>query len=1339
MASARGYVLRFSSPSATALVAGLQDWQARGLWDGATLTLTITQQKTGTTDFTLNITTAAQIPQLIQGIQTWAQLGLIIAPIQGKVVLSRLTEPLLAGLDRWVELGLLSPQPVALFCQEYLSQPLKKTAPVPSPLGARPLSVGTAYLLWTLGWVGLCGLHRLYLGQGVWGWLWLFTFGLCGVGQLVDGLLIPYLTTRANQQRGVVLTPAEPETGTTQPPVLVQSLQAELSILWLGLVGVFLVVVSSAVLALSAWDALGRVGQYGLLWLYTLAFGGLAGWLRQSQRVPLTAGLLQGLTVLLIPLNFWAMAALGVEQESWLLVSGAGVTLSGVGLWLLGRDGLAGVALAWLHLGWQQPVLIYGAVYLGGALATGALLGQRRWQWPQLAVAGGMGLLLVRAVWTLGWSARELALAVGVSGGLLVLLGPAWVGWPLVVAGWLWASAGWTWAWSAAGMVLVLGGLVYRWVRQTRKRLGVWGLGLLQLQAWWLLWTGIPATGREALLTLAQRVGGSLGMPTVLLNVLWLPAVGVTLAVSRWWERRGDGDLARDGRWFALALGTGLCLSSLANPTWRVLVWGGCALYGWLWGRGQSRISLGWVYLEQGLVWSTLLFAVDRIAPDLPREIWALLLFTAAAGEWCWCCTAHPWRMTGWPVGLVLAVLGYGQWLVAGENAWSLSGLLPPLALSLLAWQPLCPLPRWWVGLATVKAALVVLLIPEAWRTLALGGAVVVGAVGTGRWPNGLTGWVALSLGGWLWLRFMPDGLGVTTTVLETAFLLLVWATYHYLARRSPLYAWIAHDWAVGISGGLVLMAAYRVAPAYTVNVLPVEITVKHILASLGVVLLGLVYRLGQGVQGWLGWLLVFGLEVALGAGAVLTGEDRWLVLALGNTVLGLGALALLRRYLQVRWVMAIPLFYATLGLIVGLGAPLMEMTGWTAVGFGLVVLTVQRWRSLETWLAYGGWGAISLGLYQFLIYQLQQQRLPTGDGWTTLAGLAVLLSFVYVGLGRWGQHIIPSPVARGLGHGHWGLAVLLATLRFGFATSRNGVLGHVVVLLLCSGYALGYGRRQGVWVWAGMATWLAAVGDVLMVVLPETTLAAWAGVIGSGLGWFLVWAPWDRWGWPENAPWRAVGLTVPGGTILLLTGVAGGAWVTWPNLLVTAAFYAWAARDNLRWSYVSLLLLDWGLWKFLREQNWSSFLAYGLIGGLSLLYIAQVDHYWQQTHTRQQRHWLRCWATGLVGATAIWETQGAWGPGLLVMALGLGLVGWGLGRRVRAYWWVGTLIFLGQMLVQVVVLVTTYSFFLWALGLATGVLFLWIAATFETRRVQVLTWWQILQTWMQTDWAGWE
>jgi len=90
----------------------------------------------------------------------------------------------------------------------------------------------------------------------------------------------------------------------------VESLKAELSVRWLLFLGLFLVIVSSGVLAASQWEKFPATGQYLILFAYTLAFWGVSLWGNQQSSLPVTADALKLVTLLLIPLNFWAMDGL---------------------------------------------------------------------------------------------------------------------------------------------------------------------------------------------------------------------------------------------------------------------------------------------------------------------------------------------------------------------------------------------------------------------------------------------------------------------------------------------------------------------------------------------------------------------------------------------------------------------------------------------------------------------------------------------------------------------------------------------------------------------------------------------------------------------------------------------------------------------------------------------------------------------------------------------------------------------------------------------------------------------------------------------------------------------
>jgi TM2 domain-containing membrane protein YozV len=61
-------------------------------------------------------------------------------------------------------------------------------------------SVGMAYLLWALMLFGLAGIHRFYAGRYVTGFFWLTTWGLFGIGTLIDLCLIPGMIERRNRE-----------------------------------------------------------------------------------------------------------------------------------------------------------------------------------------------------------------------------------------------------------------------------------------------------------------------------------------------------------------------------------------------------------------------------------------------------------------------------------------------------------------------------------------------------------------------------------------------------------------------------------------------------------------------------------------------------------------------------------------------------------------------------------------------------------------------------------------------------------------------------------------------------------------------------------------------------------------------------------------------------------------------------------------------------------------------------------------------------------------------------------------------------------------------------------
>lgn len=58
-------------------------------------------------------------------------------------------------------------------------------------------SIGVGYLLWVFGFMGA---HRFYFGRTMSGIIWFCTFGLLGIGWIIDVFLIPGMAKQADME-----------------------------------------------------------------------------------------------------------------------------------------------------------------------------------------------------------------------------------------------------------------------------------------------------------------------------------------------------------------------------------------------------------------------------------------------------------------------------------------------------------------------------------------------------------------------------------------------------------------------------------------------------------------------------------------------------------------------------------------------------------------------------------------------------------------------------------------------------------------------------------------------------------------------------------------------------------------------------------------------------------------------------------------------------------------------------------------------------------------------------------------------------------------------------------
>ena len=63
----------------------------------------------------------------------------------------------------------------------------------------------TAYLLWLLGLLGFCGIHRFYADKPISGLIWFFTLGFFFIGQFIDLILIPRMIDDVNLKNRAIM------------------------------------------------------------------------------------------------------------------------------------------------------------------------------------------------------------------------------------------------------------------------------------------------------------------------------------------------------------------------------------------------------------------------------------------------------------------------------------------------------------------------------------------------------------------------------------------------------------------------------------------------------------------------------------------------------------------------------------------------------------------------------------------------------------------------------------------------------------------------------------------------------------------------------------------------------------------------------------------------------------------------------------------------------------------------------------------------------------------------------------------------------------------------------
>lgn len=1175
-----------------------------------------------------------------------------------------------------------------------------------------------------------------------------------------------------------------------------RSFRDELSIRWLLFLGIFLVVVSSGVLAASQWQNFPLVGQYLVLLVYTLGFR-IVSWWASRQQLNLTAQTLRAIATLLVPVNFWAMSHLGWGNSGqWLAIVSA-IILTGSVLISPGdrfhrhRFKLLLLFLSYLHLGWHPiliPLAIYGGigiiswVYYRYLSADAADLWFLLAAWASLLARSLVGAIALAPNYSLAiaifaWLLATIYLRIerqeiGESNPIannffskiaqitsLILFCCTWL--ISIVEGI--SASPWFFAQAVGISILAIHVFTQRLTLYQHKR-DLSAIFIIGLQTLYIAKELIPAGIRQQAIAFAVAVSQTEYFPEAIYGVTLFPYLILWVAIASWLYRQRREPLALFAEYLTLMLGLILCCLSYVNPLWRSLN----LLF--------STLTLGYVtqirqpmripaiYLTHLLGLITIINAIAVSLPNLTRPFWGSILLVLMAIEWRIYLMSfgerspikyprrqqafyYSLRQSCWYFGLLLAALSYTCFISDIKSPiitfpWAIGWLVVPAMLTLIA-QRIRRVRQRRLAAAISCGGLVLaqVLVWGQFETRLIGLAVAVWLMYFNAFKLRYLVVTALHLG---------FGLGLTASLLSSFVSnwnwlpvggAAIWGLYRlrqYLQHtfHNPKFSYISQRRAHGILGvgsevqNYKLIEKYIIATDYwAIALIAVELAILTViylnlaegvyfpyLATTVLLAIAILWRYGKHLHNltlytlaWLGELLIAGLLAPFNDG---------LLLAIANIVLGVTSSIYIARLLpRTRLNSYIPPIYATLGILWRI--PYFNAyTGLLTLGaaFTLINLRVNSGDRLVNYLGLAG---ISLGIYELVIYQLQSVAgASAADGMTILASVAAAIAFGYrwaAGQYREQKQIFNLRLSRvvAIAHLHWAISSVLNITAAGMALEGTARLTPIsIAISLCLGaYALIQGRSTKAndgWVYIGIVE-IAATLVYSRLIITKLSLFDPARIIFTcAIALLIYHLPWRNFGW-RTTPWRHTALVIPA-----LMALVTGEDISELNLLVTALFYLRIAFiQQIRWSYLSLGAIDWAIVRF-SWQNDLGFVGLGATLGLSILYIAQVDPYYQAR--RSSRHLAR-----IIGSIIVCLTAFVYLGGIVPGVVGLSLIFIGLGFKIRAFLFTGTTTLISVVIYQLVILVLTYSFLKWAIGLATGILAIAIAAGFENTRDRAL------------------
>ncbi len=445
-----------------------------------------------------------------------------------------------------------------------------------------------------------------------------------------------------------------------------QSLKDELSVRWFLFLGVFLVVLSSGVLAATQWETFPPVAQYGVLFTYTLIFWGVARYTQTQENLRLTSQTLKIISLLLIPVNFWAMDSFGLWGNIGEGIIGAiaAIILTIIAfisysfqnkIFLL----INFLILSYLHIGWSINGLDVIAIYIS-MMGTTINLRWNKNHFQKLSnrsfIIYGLAILLIRGIFVTHINISSLGLAIGICGWLLAtealilypnflarntnikniqspaIKGLEFFGITLLFFSWLVTIQSIPW------QGILISCLALHFYQQRLKqfwlKIDLFAIFIIGLQALISLRNIIPSQVKQDALNLSIQVAQSQDFPYTVYGITLFPYVIFWVWLNQWLYHQEKKQLTFFGEWLTLGLGILLTCISWMNPTWRSL------------NLLLSTITLIYVtqyclplqsplfYLSHTFSILTIITTIDWWFPNLNYVNWAIICLGFMVAEW---------------------------------------------------------------------------------------------------------------------------------------------------------------------------------------------------------------------------------------------------------------------------------------------------------------------------------------------------------------------------------------------------------------------------------------------------------------------------------------------------------------------------------------------------------------------------------------------------------------------------------------------------------------------------------------------------------------------------------